>query len=378
MSFLARPQRGKSPPIPMNVNEREDMTLAQKKRIAVWATMGLIPGENRQPDLSPPRYRPRSPPKGGTVLPNKRALLLEREKKLREQQDKEEQPELEEQQRRFKKRAGGMQSLGVVMPREEVKVSFIGGVPREGRSAPSAPEPDEDDDDDDALEAGPVCSCGKRFRPGAKFCSECGAKNDAVAFTGSASEMVSSILRKEREAAVAPAAFDVAIKEGRQRAEKAKQQAPKPDQKRKKAKKKKRKSARESDEDEDESDDLDDDDRREEEGPKLTDEERRMAREGGAYRNMVVPSVKGMVSNDYKGFTDADLERRFATHQSSSDAGLMSEKEAMALVRREKSDKGNISGAKRVQRELAEWQNKKRERMARRSRSREHLVVGRK
>lgn len=48
-------------------------------------------------------------------------------------------------------------------------------------------------------------------------------------------------------------------------------------------------------------------------------------------------SVKGRVSSDYKGLTDAELERRFGATQSSSQEKLMTEQEVLAMLRDRKS-----------------------------------------
>jgi len=58
-----------------------------------------------------------------------------------------------------------------------------------------------------------------------------------------------------------------------------------------------------------------------------------------AKRNFWGQSVRGVVSGDYKGFSDAALERRFMAQQSSAGAGekLMSEAEVMALLKQDRS-----------------------------------------
>ena len=49
---------------------------------------------------------------------------------------------------------------------------------------------------------------------------------------------------------------------------------------------------------------------------------------------MVVESVKGKVSNANRNFTDADLERRFPVLDRERHASLMSEEEALRMIRR--------------------------------------------
>jgi len=50
-------------------------------------------------------------------------------------------------------------------------------------------------------------------------------------------------------------------------------------------------------------------------------------------------SVKGRVSSDYKGLTDAELERRFGSASSNSQEKLMTEQEVLAMLRKGKDKK---------------------------------------
>ena len=55
----------------------------------------------------------------------------------------------------------------------------------------------------------------------------------------------------------------------------------------------------------------------------------------GAQRKFWGESVKGRVSNDYRGFSDADLERRFGEMQNAGGKEkLMTEEEALAMLRK--------------------------------------------
>lgn len=50
-------------------------------------------------------------------------------------------------------------------------------------------------------------------------------------------------------------------------------------------------------------------------------------------------SVKGRVSSDYKGLTDAELERRFASGGGNASEKLMTEQEVLAMLRKGKDGK---------------------------------------
>lgn len=110
-------------------------------------------------------------------------------------------------------------------------------------------------------------------------------------------------------------------------------------------------------------------------------ESRKLARESGKiYKKMVVVNVKGMVSNNNKGMTDADLERRFQMPESSNKGSLMSEEQVMRMMNRERGEKNSVATKRRIQREQAEWQEKIKEHKARESNPArfERMVVGRK
>lgn len=109
----------------------------------------------------------------------------------------------------------------------------------------------------------------------------------------------------------------------------------------------------------------------------LSDATRQKARDGGISWNMMhVESVKGKVSNANKGFTDAELERRFGPREVGSASSLMTEEQVLAMMRRDKKGKTESDWAKRrAQRELAEWTSVKAQRMARTAEEKERLVV---
>lgn len=355
-----------------------NVTLAQKKRLAVLAKMGLGPiGEPKRHelwesqqdmrmrmqvvprDISPPTIR-----EAERQAMARKARMLEMERIKREQEERQERERREEEQR-IERRRGGLKPLGMVLAREESTVPELAEKvqPLNERFPAKIGVKSLS-----IVEAPPVvpelvfCSCGQQFVQGAKFCSECGARRPTT------EELVAAAPKQERERRFQEA-------KPKPQPQPQVQQQPK-----KKAKKRKRKKRNDDDVEDEEGDWEDDDDEELEtiDTEKERDERRERLR-GGEYRNFVADSVKGKVSHDNKGFTDAELERRFnLDQQSSSSRWMMSEQEALALVRQEKKDRGVTSGAKRAQREHAEWLAYKAERMQRRSRSREHLVVARK
>lgn len=60
----------------------------------------------------------------------------------------------------------------------------------------------------------------------------------------------------------------------------------------------------------------------------------------GSQRQHWGESVKGRVSNDYKGFTDADLDRRFGLPGQQSNEKLMTEEQVLAMLRSGRGPKG--------------------------------------
>jgi len=108
-----------------------------------------------------------------------------------------------------------------------------------------------------------------------------------------------------------------------------------------------------------------------------SDAARQKARDGGiSWSMMHVESVKGKVSNANKGFTDAELERRFGPREVGSASSLMTEEQVLAMMRRGKKGKSESDWAsRRAQRELAEWTSVKAQRMARTTEEKERLVV---
>jgi len=60
----------------------------------------------------------------------------------------------------------------------------------------------------------------------------------------------------------------------------------------------------------------------------------------GSQRQHWGESVKGRVSNDYRGFTDADLDRRFGLPGQQSNEKLMTEEQVLAMLRSGRGPKG--------------------------------------
>lgn len=78
--------------------------------------------------------------------------------------------------------------------------------------------------------------------------------------------------------------------------------------------------------------------------------------------------VKGQVSRDNQGFTDADLERRFPRDDAGNSGILMSEEQVLAMIRKGRGSGAAAGtatggGAQRAQREAAEWEAMKQQRV---------------
>jgi len=325
--------------MPAQIASRDDMTLAQKQRLAVLAKMGVgpvaSPGERSARPLNQTVDRIEGPPPV-----DRRAVLLERERRMREQEEKqreeEERIEAEKAKKKEKrKNTSGLARLGPVMPREEDIPQFLPAPAKE----PSLPP--------------------RRYQEG----SERRAEDDGDDEEDEAPEHPSSA-----SGAGARTIRIVQSEELRQRLGAG-------------TKKKKRKRVREDGAGEElqGDDDYEDD---EEPMPEVVPP--RKPREGGiSKQSMVVESVKGKVSHANKNLTDADLERRFQLHDNQRDTGsLMTEEEVLRLIRKERKEKQPNFGsaARRVQRELAEWETAKEVQRARvKSPHRfERMVVARK
>lgn len=341
-----RRRRGNSPTMPDQLAGRDDVTLAQKQRLAMLAKMGVGPIAGAVPSeggrrLSSSQAIEMTP---GPPMPDRRALLLEKERRFREQQEREQ--ELEEQaalarQAKNKKRAGGMARLGPVMPREDE-------VPQFPPAPAQVPTP-----------RGPWENDGAPVRPRPTGMMQVKIPQDMAERTKAPEpEKEESSSEDEKDDGADALARDVLAQIAAQKramavkAEKRKQE----EERKKQGKKKKRKRDRDDNVQEQREDDDaydEDDDASDDAGYE------RLRRDSASSKPMpmVVDCVKGKVSLDNKNFTDADLERRFQQQESSrSTAGLMTEEQVLKMIQKEKKTQGPAgSASRRVQRELAEW-----------------------
>lgn len=401
MTFLGTATRKlEEAPIPSNLGS--DVTMVQKKRLALLAQMGLGPGasagnvtKDRVPARAPRAPSPTMPgPAPGSQ--DRKAQMLERERRIREEEENAREKEAQElREKQAKRKNAGLQSLGAVEPRKEVALplptpaAFYPST-RSSSSGPSKLELRIPMDTSERVKsASDKClKCGAAFIPGGKFCIECGAKRPPEPPPPQDDEDDDSDDDEPAEAVkVAPGQW--------------KRPAPVQQVSKKKGKKKKKRKERDEldddghcDEDWDENPSDGEDgqeeqvlrmlrDLNEKPGDRTHDpyeKARQKAREEGKiYKNMVVGSVKGMVSNDYKGFTDADLERRFQLPDSGGKGSLMSEEQVLQMINKERGEKNSVATQRRIQREQAEWQEKLKEHKARESKERfERMVVGRK
>jgi len=97
----------------------------------------------------------------------------------------------------------------------------------------------------------------------------------------------------------------------------------------------------EEEEDVDEGDSSEEEERRKERRPKPGGVFKEAFRGDDAKRQHWDASVKGRVSHDNKGFSDADLDRRFGFQQQTNNAGekLMTEAEVLAMLKKGKAPK---------------------------------------
>mmetsp|Transcript_63756 Transcript_63756/g.120699 ORF Transcript_63756/g.120699 Transcript_63756/m.120699 type:complete len:371 (+) Transcript_63756:100-1212(+) len=366
MTFLGHAsRRTEEPPIPQYLGD--DVTQVQKKRLALLAKMGL--GPNMKSGGA--QVRAPSPPKpaaledasrGPPSLHDRKAALLERERRVREQEEKErEQEEKEERERRAKKRSVGLRPLGPVQPREETltPTPITMAIREPPKSSPKSHKMELKISADTAERARGISSAGASA-------SDSAAMPSAPEADDSEEDMEVWALAALRAAKQPP------VK---------KPPPPAPVQAEPKKKGKKRKRRRKDDDEDEDGDDDDLEDDEEDAAASLpttalAQATAKQVRAENPYKKMVVDSVKGKVSNAYKGFTDADLERRFGFSQAGSGGGLMSEEQVLAMINKEKREKNPVAAARRIQREQAEWIEERAKHAARESqKNRERLVV---
>eukprot|EP00440_Ansanella_granifera_P069305 gb/GFBE01075190.1/.p1 GENE.gb/GFBE01075190.1/~~gb/GFBE01075190.1/.p1 ORF type:complete len:375 (+),score=86.75 gb/GFBE01075190.1/:1-1125(+) len=349
-----------------------EVTFDQKKRLARLAKMGIGPvARAGAPQAPAARALTDDRTRGGAIdsrealLQERRLALIEQERRLRSQEEAkrlEEEREVQEKLKKSTRNRAGLAPLGAVQPREEppnARYPTPASAPAmfeevERRPVSGAAEPEEEEDDE--VDEGEPDT--RRFAESAapREASERAAERERL----SAEAQVLAELRAQRKQAQVSQARPA-------------QEPKKKGKKRKKAKRKDKEDSGASDDDAAESEDSADD-------PSLTVQAKKQARDGGiSWKMMSVESVKGRVSSDNKRMTDADLERRFAVQESSSNSGLMSEAQVKAMIQKErKKSHADVNSARRVQRELEEWQNTRNEKMARLGNEKERLVVARK
>jgi len=345
-----RRRRGDSPPVPDQLAHRQDVTLAQKQRLAMLAKMGVGPVA-KQSDRAPPDQL--VVPRGIPPPLDRRRALLEQERRMREQEERQrEQEEQEEVDQREKVRAKrekekarkGLGSLGPVLPREET-VPMVLPAPVEEPAPRREP---------------PVLRLADAMERQRIQALETAEDEDSP----------------DEDEAEDPQKKGTPSKDKQKR--RPEDQRPKPGKKKKK--KRPRDEAHWDDWPGGEEDAWEEEEQSEEARPR--DQEWKGVRDGGINKNlMVVESVKGKVSHANKNFTDADLERRFQMQESESHGSLMTEEQVLRMIRKEKAEKGTAgSASRRVQRELAEWASSKEQHRARvKSPHRfERMVVARK
>uniref|UniRef100_A0A7S4WIJ5 Uncharacterized protein n=1 Tax=Alexandrium monilatum TaxID=311494 RepID=A0A7S4WIJ5_9DINO len=370
----------------------EGVTFDQKKRLARLAKMGL--GPVAKPTPAEKTRRAIAPSTAVTdhnedALAHqqqqleRRAALLERERRMKmelQRQEEEDQRQQQEEERRRQEREkaararAGLKSLGPVQPREEVAmpkptaayptpaplpflepVKAPAAAKMEVKLFPSTVERVASSTTEVREEEEDQASGNRRFR-------EVGDAADALEDDEDGGQEASSSAAAAAQRRLPPA--------------KAERRHILDERRRKRAKKKrKRRDSSDSEDEKQASDDELHDEEARSKGP--SDMVRKQARDGGISWNVMhVESVKGKVSNANKGFTDADLERRFGPRETLPAGGLMTEEEVLAIMKKDKKGKSDSDWAmRRAQKELAEWTSIKAQRMARTGEEKERLVV---
>eukprot|EP00927_Polykrikos_kofoidii_P034289 TRINITY_DN29111_c0_g1_i1.p1 TRINITY_DN29111_c0_g1~~TRINITY_DN29111_c0_g1_i1.p1 ORF type:complete len:377 (+),score=104.71 TRINITY_DN29111_c0_g1_i1:163-1293(+) len=352
---LAR-RRPEAPVMPDRLANRNDMTLAQKQRLAVLAKMGVGPVAEpsaagvAQHGASSSDNRYSSP---APAPRDRKAELLERERRMRDEEDRQrEVDEVNDRERRSKRArplSGGMSRLGPVMPRDEVPqvLPTPAQVPEPKQWANQRLELKISKDTAERAKGGSIAE-----RPEASAPTDAEDEDDddeedgEVPATGSA-QPADKLKRKQQQI---------------QQDEYQRQQ---------KGAKKKKRNKRGKDEDAGEwrGGEGDSDEDEDAEDTWAREHERKQARDGGISKQMmIVEPIKGKVSTANKNFTDADLERRFSMPDPDASGGsLMTEEQVLRIIRREKQERGAPTGSasKRVQRELDDWAEKKKQQRAR-------------
>lgn len=410
-----------------------DVTFDQKKRLARLAKMGLgpvaKPGKSQYEDDDPPESYSLEAAEDPAAwererlyrLQERRAALIEHERRLRFQQERQEQEEanksLEETEKRGKKRAG-MTSLGPVQPRDDnpanaktpatppaALAGFFESTPARFAVAGHAPVLGAVGPGRFALTASEAIASQRSASQGAvggfgrlaiKISTDTAQrvnamplpKNDELSGDDAKSKVAAPLAAKETSSELLEAPVLKSLRRAKKNAKKDRdskkknKKVLKPKNKRstssssgrKKRRKKSSSSSSRSDQDGRSSDD--------DTLQQSIMQARHKGRDAGLpWKAMSgVESIRGRVTNDNKRLTDADLERRFASQASDIDAaGLMTEAQVLAMLQKEKVGKADGgSSARRAKRELEEWTNKKKQQLSRvGSFDKERLVVPR-
>mmetsp|Transcript_13576 Transcript_13576/g.39103 ORF Transcript_13576/g.39103 Transcript_13576/m.39103 type:complete len:367 (-) Transcript_13576:139-1239(-) len=356
-----RRKRGNSPPVPNQIASRDDVTLAQKQRLAVLAKMGLGPvGGATQVVNDVPHMQIRE--FKGVQPTDRKAALLEKERRFREQEERQQEQEAQEEQERRAKRArshgAGISRLGPVQPREDDIPQFLPAPMQVPPPKPLAAKVDNKMEIKISKETADRAKGPQQLEqrePEDEEDEETKAEDQVLAF------LRMEKAKRAKAAALPPAAT-------------------------KQVKKKKKRKTKDGDWDEwaggDEEVGAEEDFEEQEQQPPPPLPLPRVRDGGFSKQIMVVESVKGKVSTANRNLTDLDLERRFSMQENQGHGSLMTEEEVLRMIRKEKQEKGSQAGSasRRVQRELAEWAAAKEQQRARvKSPHRfERMVVSRK
>lgn len=344
--------------MPSQIASRDDVTLAQKQRLAVLAKMGVGPVASASPvvrDVPPLAVRDTATATTRVPPPmDRKAALLEQERRFREQEERQQEMEAREEQEKREKRARigkGLARLGPVMPREDDIPQFL--------PAPMQVPPSK-------TETRMEIKISKETAERAKGLESANAKDDDDEEDDQPEDQVLAFLRMEK------------AKKAKTKPTPQEEQNAKPGKKKRKRTRGREGEGEEWYAEEDYAEDEVHEDIWEREHFPVR------ARDGGVSKQMmVVESVKGKVSTANRNFTDADLERRFSMQENQGHGSLMTEEEVLRMIKKEKQERGGAatgSASRRVQRELAEWAAAKEQQRARvKSPHRfERMVVSRK
>mmetsp|Transcript_14924 Transcript_14924/g.34015 ORF Transcript_14924/g.34015 Transcript_14924/m.34015 type:complete len:375 (+) Transcript_14924:56-1180(+) len=339
-----RRKRGNSPTIPDQLANRQDVTLAQKQRLAMLAKMGLGPagGAGPPPSSRLPSSDDVAESRASGAAPSssndRRRALLERERRARELEElafQEEEERLERDRKAKQARPNlGIQKLGPVMARKEEIPQFLPS-PAQVSAPPDA-----------KMQVNISRATMERVKAATVPLGEVAVEND-----------VDDVLANEEDLLPEEKSPGPPLDK--------KRTASPGEAQRQKAKKKKAKRTVRDEDDKDERRRKDDEEWEDDEDSEDVEKKSSIlssllppTSSQNNKRQMVVESIKGKVTTANRNFTDADLEKRFQVNERDGIHGgsLMTEEEALRMIRKEKNEKGAAgSAARRIQRDLAEW-----------------------